>query len=142
MTQPPRLEPIPVGAFLRAPARSFACLWVGSGSARRQLAKTLEETVGLSVPWRQVSNLPRVQPASWKLAATLQNRISIMKRRLLTPGPSPVPEETLLELARPVPYHRTAEFRRILAEVTEDLQYVFRTKNPVFTLTASGTGAM
>src|SRR6266852_741520 len=65
-----------------------------------------------------------------------------MKRRLLTPGPSPVPEETLLELARPVPYHRTADFRRILAEVTEDLQYVFRTKNPVFTLTASGTGAM
>jgi aspartate aminotransferase-like enzyme len=66
----------------------------------------------------------------------------IMKRRLLTPGPSPVPEETLLELARPVPYHRTAEFRKILGEVTEDLQYVFRTKNPVFTLTASGTGAM
>jgi aspartate aminotransferase-like enzyme len=65
-----------------------------------------------------------------------------MKRRLLTPGPSPVPEETLLELARPVPYHRTPEFRKILAEVTEDLQYVFRTKNPVFTLTASGTGAM
>jgi aspartate aminotransferase-like enzyme len=65
-----------------------------------------------------------------------------MKQRLLTPGPSPVPEQTLLELARPVPYHRTPEFRKILAEVTEDLQYVFRTKNPVLTLTASGTGAM
>ena len=34
-----------------------------------------------------------------------------MKYRLLTPGPTPVPEETLLELARPVPYHRTPEFR-------------------------------
>src|SRR2546430_917345 len=65
-----------------------------------------------------------------------------MKGRLLTPGPTPVPEETLLELARPVFYHRSAQFRQLLAEVTEDLQYVFCTKNPVFTLTASGTGGM
>ena len=33
-----------------------------------------------------------------------------MKQRLLTPGPTPVPEETLLELARPVNYHRSAEY--------------------------------
>ena len=39
------------------------------------------------------------------------------KIRLLTPGPTPVPEETLLELAKPVFFHRTAEFRQILAEV-------------------------
>src|SRR5262249_12076036 len=61
---------------------------------------------------------------------------------LLTPGPSPVPEDTLLELARPVFYHRSAEFRALLAEVEEDLRYVFRTKNRVFTLTCSGTGGM
>src|SRR5260370_13205139 len=65
-----------------------------------------------------------------------------MKQRLLTPGPTPVPEETLLELARPVFFHRSAEFRKLLEEVTEDLKYVFRTKNPVLTLTASGTGGM
>jgi len=65
-----------------------------------------------------------------------------MKQRLLTPGPTPVPEETLLELAKPVFFHRSPEFRQILAEVTEDLQYVFCTRNPVLTLTASGTGAM
>jgi aspartate aminotransferase-like enzyme len=65
-----------------------------------------------------------------------------MKLRLLTPGPSPVPEETLLELARPVPYHRTPEMRRLLTEVTQDLQYVYQTKNPVLTLTSSGTGGM
>src|SRR5262249_806653 len=64
------------------------------------------------------------------------------KFRLLTPGPSPVPEETLLELAKPVPYHRTPEMRRLLAEVTQDLQYVYQTKNPVLTLTSSGTGGM
>ncbi len=65
-----------------------------------------------------------------------------MKPRLFTPGPTPVPEETLLELARPVTYHRSAEAKAILAEVTEDLKYVFQTANPVFTLTSSGTGGM
>jgi aspartate aminotransferase-like enzyme len=65
-----------------------------------------------------------------------------MKSRLLTPGPTPVPEETLLELAKPVFYHRSAQFRQLLTEVTEDLQYLFCTRAPVFTFTASGTGGM
>lgn len=65
-----------------------------------------------------------------------------MKPRLLTPGPTPVPEETLLELAKPVTFHRTPEFRAILGEVEEDLKYVFRTKNPVIPLTSSGTGGL
>ena len=65
-----------------------------------------------------------------------------MKQRLLTPGPTAVPEETLLELARPVNYHRSAEFRQALAEVLEDLQYVFRTRHPIIPLTSSGTGGL
>jgi serine---pyruvate transaminase len=65
-----------------------------------------------------------------------------MKQRLLTPGPTPVPEDVLLDMARPVPYHRTAEFRQLLGEVLEDLKYVFRTKNLVIPLTASGTGGL
>ncbi len=65
-----------------------------------------------------------------------------MKQRLLTPGPSPVPEETLLELAQPVIYHRSAQFRQILAEVLEDLRYVYCTKNIIAPITASGTGGM
>ena len=65
-----------------------------------------------------------------------------MKQRLLTPGPTPVPEETLLEMARPLFYHRTAEFRQMLSEVLEDLQYVFRTRHPVIPLTSSGTGGL
>jgi aspartate aminotransferase-like enzyme len=65
-----------------------------------------------------------------------------MKQRLLTPGPTPVPEETLLELARPVPYHRTPEMRKLLGEVEVDLQYVFQTRNPVLVLTSSGTGGL
>ena len=65
-----------------------------------------------------------------------------MKQRLLTPGPSPVPEETLLELAKPVSYHRCAEFRQVLGEVVEDLKYVFCTRNTIAVLTASGSGGM
>jgi aspartate aminotransferase-like enzyme len=65
-----------------------------------------------------------------------------MKFRLLTPGPTPVPEETLLEMARPVFYHRSPEFRQLLAESLEDLRYVFQTRAPVLTLTSSGTGGL
>src|SRR5580704_16451171 len=65
-----------------------------------------------------------------------------MKPRLLTPGPTPVPEDTLLELAKPVFYHRSAQFRQLLAEAHEDLQYVFCTRNTIVPLTASGTGGM
>lgn len=65
-----------------------------------------------------------------------------MKQRLLTPGPTPVPEDALLELARPVFYHRSPEFRQILDEVQEGLRHVYQTRGPVVTLTASGTGGM
>src|SRR5690349_24957075 len=65
-----------------------------------------------------------------------------MKPRLFTPGPTQVPEETLLELAKPVTYHRSPEAKAILGEVVEDLKYVFQTAQPVYTLTCSGTGGM
>ncbi len=64
------------------------------------------------------------------------------KSRLFTPGPTPVPEETLAELAKPVTYHRTAEQKAILGEVIEDLKYVYQTKGDVIVLTSSGTGGM
>jgi aspartate aminotransferase-like enzyme len=65
-----------------------------------------------------------------------------MKQRMLTPGPTPVPEDTLLEMAKPVFYHRSAQFRQLLADVLDDLRYVFCTRNTVVPLTASGTGGM
>ncbi len=65
----------------------------------------------------------------------------LMKYRLYTPGPTSVPEATLLELAKPVHHHRTADFRAMFAEVQSALQYVFQTKRTVFTITGSGTSA-
>ena len=64
------------------------------------------------------------------------------KPRLMTPGPAPVPEDVLLELARPVIHHRSAEAKEVITEVATELKSVFQTKNDVLILTASGTGAM
>jgi serine---pyruvate transaminase len=66
----------------------------------------------------------------------------MVKPRLFTPGPTPVPEEALLELAKPVTYHRTNEQKQILGEVLADLKYVYQTTNDVLCLTSSGTGGM
>ena len=60
----------------------------------------------------------------------------------MTPGPAMVPEDVLLELARPVIHHRSNEAKQVVAEVLEGLKEVFQTKNDVMILTASGTGAM
>lgn len=66
----------------------------------------------------------------------------MIKSYLMTPGPTPVPPEVLLEMARPIIHHRTPQFQKILQEVEEGLKYVFQTKNEVLIFTSSGTGAM
>ncbi len=64
-----------------------------------------------------------------------------MIHRLFTPGPTSVPPETLLELAKPIVHHRTPEFRAAFAAVQEGLKAVFRTKQDVLIVTGSGTAA-
>jgi len=64
------------------------------------------------------------------------------KQRLFAPGPTPVPEETLLELARPMFHHRTAEYRAMLEQLTGDLRYIIQTEQEVYTITGSGSAAM
>ena len=66
----------------------------------------------------------------------------IKKYYLLSPGPTPVPEEVLAAAAVPIIHHRTSEFSDILMETVEGLKYVFQTEHDVFILTSSGTGAM
>lgn len=64
------------------------------------------------------------------------------KTFLMIPGPTPVPESVLLEIAKHPIGHRSSEFSKILKEVYADLKYVFQTENDVFMFTSSGTGAM
>jgi aspartate aminotransferase-like enzyme len=66
-----------------------------------------------------------------------------MKRNLLlTPGPTQVPPELCAVLGRPIIHHRTPQFQQYLKEAIEGLQYVLQTKNDVYIMAASGTGAM
>ncbi|MBU1998076.1 MAG: alanine--glyoxylate aminotransferase family protein [Candidatus Omnitrophica bacterium] len=64
------------------------------------------------------------------------------KNYLLTPGPTPIPPQVSEALARPIIHHRTPQFQEVIKEVSEGLKYIFQTKNDVFILASSGTGAM
>ncbi|TVR00801.1 MAG: alanine--glyoxylate aminotransferase family protein [Desulfovibrionales bacterium] len=64
------------------------------------------------------------------------------KLRLLTPGPTPLPEEVRLALAQDMVHHRKPGFKAVLHRIQEGLQWLFGTKQPVLPLTCSGSGAM
>lgn len=66
----------------------------------------------------------------------------MFKKRLFTPGPTPVPENIMLRMAKSIIHHRNPEFKEIFAELNENIKYLFQTTQDVFTLTSSGTGAM
>ncbi len=66
----------------------------------------------------------------------------IKKYYLLSPGPTPIPPDVLAVASEPIIHHRTPEFSEIFMRVSEGLKYVFGTKEDVFILTSSGTGAM
>lgn len=63
------------------------------------------------------------------------------KFRLFTPGPCAVPEEVLLEMARPFHHHRTDWFKGYMKDATRKLQQVLQTEGEVIIITGSGTAA-
>lgn len=66
----------------------------------------------------------------------------MIKKYIMTPGPTPISEDVLLEHARPLMHHRSPEFSEIFTQVTDKLKKLLKTENDVFFLTSSGTGAM
>lgn len=64
------------------------------------------------------------------------------KLRLLTPGPTPIPEDVRLALARDMIHHRKADFKRVMERIQPGLQHLFGTREQVLPLSCSGTGAM
>jgi len=66
----------------------------------------------------------------------------LKKNYLMTPGPTPVPIDILLEGAKDTIHHRTPQYLEIQNEALENLKYLFQTNNPVYTIASSGTGAM
>ncbi|AFY78838.1 MAG: alanine--glyoxylate aminotransferase family protein [Hydrococcus sp. C42_A2020_068] len=64
------------------------------------------------------------------------------KNMLMIPGPTPVPEKVLLAMAKHPIGHRSGDFSKVIAELTENLKWLHQTQNDVLMLTVSGTGAM
>jgi len=62
--------------------------------------------------------------------------------QLRIPGPTPCPPEVLEAMSRQMINHRGDEFANLIQDVTAKLQKMFQTRNDVFILTASGTGAL
>ncbi len=64
------------------------------------------------------------------------------KYRLMSPGPTPIPEVVLNEMANPILHHRTPAFEKIVAEVESGLKWLYQTQNDVIIFASSGSGAM
>ena len=66
----------------------------------------------------------------------------IRKRRLLTPGPTPLYPKALYAMLGADVHHRTEDFRSVYRAALGDLKVVMGTANDVLALVSSGTGAM
>ena len=65
-----------------------------------------------------------------------------MNKKLMTPGPTPLPPRVIEALGQQVLHHRTKEYAEIFERLNKKLKFVFAADYPVITLTASGTGGM
>jgi aspartate aminotransferase-like enzyme len=62
--------------------------------------------------------------------------------KFFLPGPTEVRPDILATMSRPMISHRGSEIEAIMTRIDERLQTVFRTTEPVFTVTSSATGLM
>ncbi|MCL4363761.1 alanine--glyoxylate aminotransferase family protein [Patescibacteria group bacterium] len=61
---------------------------------------------------------------------------------LRIPGPTPLPPQVLDSLTLTMISHRGKSYEIIQERIVKNLQHFFQTKNPVYLLTASGTGGL
>ncbi len=64
------------------------------------------------------------------------------KRYLMIPGPTPVPPTVTAAISMPIIGHRTENFAQMHEKIVKKVQKVFQTKNDIFILTNTGTGAL
>ena len=65
-----------------------------------------------------------------------------MEKILLSPGPVTLSLAVREQLGRSMTHHRSTEIKQALARLQSSLQQVFKTKEHVYILNSSGTGAM
>lgn len=63
-------------------------------------------------------------------------------KKLMTPGPVPLPEVVQKAFSAYECHHRTPEFTEVLSQVFSDLKAVFQTTNHCYLLASTGTGAL
>jgi aspartate aminotransferase-like enzyme len=66
----------------------------------------------------------------------------MIKQYLLSPGPTPIPNEVALAMSETMIHHRTPQFNKVFEEARQGLKALFETKGDVLMLASSGTGAM
>ena len=66
----------------------------------------------------------------------------MIKHYLLSPGPTPIPNEVALAMSETMIHHRTPQFNQVFDEARHGLKKLFGTKSDVLMLASSGTGAM
>ena len=66
----------------------------------------------------------------------------MIKQRLFTPGPTDVPPEVLVEMAKPIFHHRTERFKAMFGAVNDGMKKLLKTQNDVVTIAGSGTAGM
>ncbi|MDL1893514.1 alanine--glyoxylate aminotransferase family protein, partial [Sphingobacteriales bacterium CHB3] len=65
-----------------------------------------------------------------------------MHKKLFIPGPTEVAPEVLAKLATPMIGHRSKDASKMQKEISEKLQKVMYTENPILLSTSSGSGLM
>ncbi len=66
----------------------------------------------------------------------------LIKERLFTPGPVPLPPQVIKALGQQIIHHRTPEFTNIFLDTRKKLQQLLKTDRDVLMFASSGTGAM
>ena len=66
----------------------------------------------------------------------------MQKQLLLTAGPTPIDNQVKKILSQPITFHRTAKFIQTYNRLSDELKFLFQTKNDVVILASSGTGGM
>ncbi|KGX84899.1 pyridoxal-phosphate-dependent aminotransferase family protein [Pontibacillus litoralis] len=61
---------------------------------------------------------------------------------LRAPGPTPIPQQVSHAMNEPMIGHRSSSFAQLFADTSERLKPIFGTQQPIFIVTASGTGGL
>ncbi|HEY3129679.1 MAG TPA: alanine--glyoxylate aminotransferase family protein, partial [Acidobacteriota bacterium] len=66
----------------------------------------------------------------------------MIKKRIFTPGPTPIHPEASKVMAGPALHHRKSQFKQVFAQTLANLKRIYKTDNDLLLLSCSGTGAM